>query len=107
MNKPLILLAAAAAMLTTLPAAAQAQEVFGGVYAHAVDTPLTLETTEGGVDIAAGVRFGGIEALGFLGKPEPYLIGSLNTRGDTSFAGRGSAGPSAAGPSTCGPASAW
>ncbi|WP_052761868.1 acyloxyacyl hydrolase [Aurantiacibacter luteus] len=88
MIKPYALAAAAAAILA-LPAVASAQEVFGGVYAHAVDTPFTLETTEGGVDVAAGVRFGGIEALSFLGKPEPYVVGNLNTRGDTSFAGVG------------------
>ncbi|GGD63354.1 hypothetical protein GRI62_12655 [Erythrobacter arachoides] len=88
MHSSLAMLAALAATVT-LPAAACAQEVFGGVYAHAVDTPFTLETTEGGVDIAAGVRFDGIEALGFLGKPEPYVVGNLNTRGDTSFAGVG------------------
>lgn len=76
--------------LTLAPLPAAAQEVFGGVYAHAVDTPFTLETTEtGSVDIAAGIRFGGIEALDFLGKPEPYLLGSLNLSGDTSFAGGG------------------
>lgn len=83
-------LAALCAAALSLPASAHAQEVFGGVYAHGVDTPFTLETTEGGsVDIAAGVRFGGIEALSFIGSPEPYILGSLNTSGDTSFAGVG------------------
>lgn len=83
-------LLAAAAALFTLPGTASAQEVFGGAYAHGVDTPFTLETTEtGSVDIAAGVRFGGIEALGFIGKPEPYVVGSLNLSGDTSFVGVG------------------
>lgn len=89
MKKIIALIALFAAALS-LPNAAQAQEVFGGVYAHAVDTPFTLETTEGGsVDIAAGVRFGGIEALRFIGSPEPYILGSLNASGDTSFAGVG------------------
>lgn len=82
-------LAATVTSLALSATPATAQEVFGGLYAHAVDTPFTLETTEGGVDIAAGIRFGGIEALSFLGKPEPYLVGSLNTGGDTSFAGGG------------------
>jgi lipid A 3-O-deacylase len=54
-----------------------------------VDTPLTLRTDEGGADVELGYRFGRIEQLGFLGKPSPYLIGSLNTRGDTSFVGGG------------------
>ncbi|QZH74039.1 MAG: acyloxyacyl hydrolase [Erythrobacter sp.] len=81
---------AAIALPACIPAVAQAQELFGGVYAHAVDTPFTLETTEtGSVDIAGGVRFGGIDALDFVGSPEPYLIASLNLSGDTSFAGAG------------------
>ena len=70
-------------------APASAQEVFGGVYKHGVDTPFTLGTGEGGADIAAGVRFDGIEALDFIGSPEPYLVGAINTVGDTSFAGAG------------------
>lgn len=78
------------AVLSLLPVSACAQEIFGGLYAHAVDTPLTFDTGEtGSADIALGVRFGGIEALDFLGKPEPYVLGSLNTQGDTSFAGVG------------------
>ncbi len=93
MQKHFSLLPAAtalAAISALAPVSASAQEVFGGVYAHAVDTPFTLETTESGtVDIAAGVRFGGIEALDFIGSPEPYLVGNLNTSGDTSFAGFG------------------
>ena len=90
MQKTVTTLAAATAALAILPATASAQEAFGGVYAHAVDTPFTLETTEtGSVDIAAGVRFGGIEALDFIGSPEPYILGSLNMSGDTSFGGVG------------------
>ena len=78
---------ALAVILFASPAAAQ--EVFGGIYKHGVDTPFTFDTGEGGVDVAAGVRFGGIEALSAIGSPEPYVIGALNTRGDTSFAGAG------------------
>ena len=111
MFKPIALLAGAvtlAAISAATPTRANAQEVFGGVYAHAVDTPFTLETTESGsVDIAAGVRFGGIEALDFIGSPEPYVVGNLNTSGDTSFAGVGLRGPSAKARSMCGPVSAW
>ena len=66
-----------------------AQEAFAGVYAHGVDTPFTLETGEGGVDLAAGYRFAPLEELRAIGRPAPYLIASLNTRGDTSFAGAG------------------
>jgi hypothetical protein len=81
------LLAAAAAW--ALPGAVAAQEVFVGGYAHGVDTPLTLETGERGADLQAGVRFAPIEALGFLGKPAPYLFGSVNTAGETSFVAAG------------------
>lgn len=74
---------------TMLAAPAQAGEVFAGAYAHEVETPFTLETGEGGFDVALGYRFDGIEALSAIGKPAPYLVGSLNTRGDTSFVAAG------------------
>ena len=66
-----------------------AQEVFGGVYAHAVDTLFTLPSDRRGVDLQAGYRFAPVEALAAVGRPAPYLIASLNTGGDTSFAGAG------------------
>jgi lipid A 3-O-deacylase len=72
-----------------MAAPAAAQEVFVGGYAHGVDTPLTLETGERGADIQAGVRFNRIEALSFIGKPEPYIFGSVSTSGDTSFVAAG------------------
>jgi hypothetical protein len=81
--------AAAALALAGLPSATAAQEVFAGLYAHGVDTPLTLYTGEGGADLAIGYRFAPISALGMIGAPAPYLIGSLNSDGDTSFAGAG------------------
>ena len=73
-----------------LPAApAAAEDVYGGIYAHGVDTPFTFDTGEGGVDLQAGYRFDGIEALRFIGAPEPYVFGSVNLDGDTNFAGFG------------------
>ena len=83
------LLSLAALGAASLSAPAAAQEVFAGVYAHEVDTPFSLRTYESGRDIALGYRFARIDALGVVGKPAPYLIGSLNTAGDTSFAGGG------------------
>jgi hypothetical protein len=68
---------------------AAAQEVFAGAYAHAVDTPLTLYTGEGGADFELGFRFAPQDALKFLGKPAPYVLASVNSQGDTSFAGGG------------------
>ncbi|WP_126172120.1 acyloxyacyl hydrolase [Altericroceibacterium xinjiangense] len=78
---------AASVAIVSNPAAAQ--EVFTGIYVHGVDTPFSLETEEGGADIALGYRFGRQDALSIIGRPAPYLIASVNTQGDTSFAGGG------------------
>jgi hypothetical protein len=68
---------------------AAAQEVFAGAYAHAVDTPFTLETREGGADVAIGYRFAPVAQLGAIGRPAPYVLASINLAGDTSFVGGG------------------
>lgn len=83
-----IAVTAAASAMLTIPTA-RADEVFVGLYAHAVDTPLTLRTDEGGADVELGYRFEPLDQLSFVGKPSPYLIGSLNSQGDTSFIGGG------------------
>lgn len=77
------------APLALFSAPAIAGEAYGGVYAHAVDTPFTFDTGEGGVDLQLGYRFAEIEALGAIGKPQPYVFGSVNSDGDTNFAGVG------------------
>ena len=69
-----------------VPGAAMAQEAYAGVYAHAVETPFTFDTNEGGTDIQAGLRFNEIRALGGM---QPYVFGSVNLSGDTSFVGAG------------------
>ena len=75
--------AALAVAVTAVPA--QAGELFGGVYAHAVDTPLSLDSgKESGIDLQVGYR-GNAFALGL----EPYAFGALNTKGDTSYAAIG------------------
>ena len=81
--KNLILTATAIAIAGTAPA--QAGEVFGGLYAHNVNTPISFGSPEGGVDIQLGYRGGGITGL----KLEPYIFGALNTKGDTSYAAIG------------------
>lgn len=83
---PAIPLAAIAAFFAT---PAQADEVFAGAYVHAVETPFTFETGESGVDAVIGYRFDRIEALSFVGKPAPYVLGSVNSDGDTNFAAVG------------------
>lgn len=69
-----------------LSGTAHAQELYGGVYAHGVETPFTFETNEGGSDLQAGIRFDPIEGLGDV---QPYVFGSVNLDGDTSFLGAG------------------
>lgn len=68
---------------------ATAQEAFVGAYFHEVETPLTFPVKESGADIEIGYRFAPVEALSFIGKPQPYVFASINTAGDTSFAGGG------------------
>ncbi len=87
MRTALSLLASALALAVSLPAAAD--EVFGGVYRHGVGTPFTLNTNERGVDVEVGYRFKPVKALSVLGRPAPYVLVSVNTRGDTSFVGAG------------------
>ncbi len=86
MNKIIAPLAAVAAAFL-LPAAASAQEVFGGIYAHAVGTKLSLGSSrESGVDFQIGYR-GGNLIRGT--KLQPYVLGALNSKGDTSYAAAG------------------
>ena len=70
-----------------LPSAAHAGEVFGGIYKHGVDTPLTLGgSPEGGMDFQLGYRTGPvIPGTGLA----PYAFGALNSKGDTSYAAVG------------------
>lgn len=86
-HRPLPIVGALCALVHVTPALAQ--EAFAGVYAHAVNTPLSIDTGEGGADLQLGYRFAPSKTLRFLGKPAPYLIASVNTDGDTNFAGVG------------------
>lgn len=68
------------------PSAAAADEIFGGIYIHGVDTPLTLGgSPESGVDLQLGWRG---ERIGRT-PLQPYAFGALNTAGDTSYAAIG------------------
>jgi lipid A 3-O-deacylase len=68
---------------------ARAAELFGGVFVHDVDSPLTKGGFEEGADLQIGWRGGRIRALGFIGAPSPYAFGSIATGGDTHFAAAG------------------
>jgi hypothetical protein len=62
-------------------APASADEVFGGIYAHDVDTPLTKSGVERGADVMVGWRGARIGRTVL----QPYAYGALNTSGDTSY----------------------
>ena len=66
---------------------ALAGEVFGGLFVHNVDTPLTLGgSPESGVDLQLGYRWDPL----MNGKgPQPYLFASANSAGETHFAAAG------------------
>lgn len=71
--------------LVLLAAPARAGEIFGGLYAHDVKTPLTLSGVEEGVDAQLGWRGGRIG-----GTPlQPYVFGALNSAGTTHYAAAG------------------
>lgn len=80
---------AAIAALLASAGAADANEIFGGVFAHDVDTPLTFGGFEDGADLQLGWRGAPIRALRAVGAPSPYFFGSLSTAGDTNFAAAG------------------
>ena len=85
MLKHLTYTVSAAFAALILPSAAQAGELFGGLYKHNVNTPLTIGSPEGGVDVQLGYRWQGIGKTGL----QPYAFGALNTAGDTSYAAAG------------------
>lgn len=65
---------------------ALAGEVFGGLFIHDVDTPLTKSGIEGGVDLQLGYRWDPL----MNGKgPQPYLFASANSAGATHYAAAG------------------
>lgn len=73
----------------TVTAPAQAGELFGGVYVHAVDTPLSLSSGETGADVELGFRGAPIRLLKDGSGPAPYAFVSVNTAGDTDFIAAG------------------
>jgi len=70
-------------------APAQASEVFAGLLAHDVETPLTKGGFESGADIELGWRGDRLRALGFIGAPSPYVFVSAATGGETHLAAAG------------------
>jgi hypothetical protein len=81
--------AAAAVAFAVLASSASAQEVFGGLAAHDVDTPLNKGGFEDGLAVQAGVRGKRISGLKAIGAPSPYAFASVSTDGGTNFAAIG------------------
>jgi hypothetical protein len=64
---------------------AHANEIFGGLYVHDVDTPLSLGGVEDGADVQLGWRGDRIE-----GTPlQPYAFAAVNSAGKTHYAAVG------------------
>lgn len=64
---------------------AEAGEVFGGIFLHDIDSPLTLSGVEKGFDVQLGYRWDRIGQTPL----QPYLFGALNTAGETHYAAAG------------------
>lgn len=62
-------------------APAHAGELFGGLFIHDVDTPLTHSGIEGGLDLQLGWRDGRIGRTPL----QPYAFAALNTAGNTNY----------------------
>ncbi len=83
------------ALLAALPflmlaaAPAQAGEVFGGIYAHDIDTPLNLRGLGEGMDFQLGWRGERMRSLSAIGAPSPYAFVAVNTAGDAHYAAAG------------------
>jgi hypothetical protein len=78
-----------AAALLAVAAPAKASEIFGGLFAHDIDSPLTKGGLEDGADIQLGFRGNRIGALGLIGAPSPYVFASAATGGGTHFVAAG------------------
>jgi hypothetical protein len=78
-----MLLAALVAALWAAPA--QADEIFGGLYVHDIQSPLSLSNVEHGVDVHLGWRGDPLTAL----KIQPHAFVSVNSAGDTHYAAVG------------------
>ncbi len=81
--RPVALLVPILALLITAPA--HAGEIFGGLYVHDLDTPLTKSGIEGGADLQLGWRGGRMGRTPL----QPYAFGAVNTAGKTSYAAIG------------------
>ena len=76
----------AALLAAAVSAPAQAGEIFGGLFVHDVDTPLTHSGIEDGVDVQLGYRW---DPLMTAKGPQPYVFVGVNSAGETNYAAAG------------------
>jgi hypothetical protein len=81
--------AAAALPLLLLATPAAAEEVFVGLYAHDIDTPLNLRGFNEGVDLQIGFRGNPMNGLSAIGSPAPYAFVAVNSADDAHYAAAG------------------
>lgn len=70
--------------LAAVSSAAQGDELFGGVHAHDVKTPIDDAGIEKGIDFSLGYRGGSLGHL-WSGELQPYIFAAVNSAGDTSY----------------------
>ncbi len=75
------MLAALVSLSIATGAPAAAAEIFGGVLAQGVNTPLSDDVGQHGVALEAGWRGDRIGGLRFIGRPQPYVFASLGLSG--------------------------
>lgn len=84
------LVALGAALMGASPAHAGVDEIYAGViYHNACVLDCKNANKEGEPNVEAEIVFDSPQMLHWLGSPRPYIMGSLNTQGDTSFGGFG------------------
>lgn len=86
MRRAALLLAPALALMAS---PARASELFVGLLAHDVNTPISKGGLEDGFDVELGWRGDRIRALGFIGAPAPYAFVAAATDGGTHVAAAG------------------
>lgn len=97
--KPVLLVAAASAAMAAAPtAAAQIDSIRVGAMLHNIcviedgflgQVDCSNADKEDGPNIAAELRFKSPEFLAWAASPHPYVMASVNTRGDTSYIAAG------------------
>ncbi len=68
---------------------AHADEIAIGIAGQNVITPVAQNSFSEGTDIQLAYRWDRIDGLGAIGKPSPYVLGSISIDGEASFAAAG------------------